>query len=167
MTPVAKPLSWGRRFIEEDNESQAATTIYTIREKTANFQNASKEVEPTEKQGSGNVVFIVGLPVDKAPKGVGIKYCRRPTFGNFAFYIEATEEQLGLPGDTVASMCSWPTLWRHPEHEPRIWRGVFSPLYPRKRLFSQQIEIRTADLPRWKPHITIDRHALARKEEDE
>ena len=46
------------------------------------------------------------------------------------------------------------------------WRGVFSPLYHPKVLFSQQIEVRTADLPRWKPRITIDRRTLMRGDDE-
>lgn len=76
--------------------------------------------------------------------------------GRYVVLFEATEDDLGHPGDVVASMTLWPPLWQHAEPEPRVWRGVFSPTYPREVLFSQEIEMRTAELPRWRPHITID-----------
>jgi hypothetical protein len=52
-----------------------------------------------------------------------------------------------------------PALLRRPEPEPQSWRGVFSPTYKWKALFSQQVKIRPTELPRLKPHITIDRRA--------
>ena len=35
------------------------------------------------------------------------------------------------------------------------WPDVFSPKYRRKVLFTKLIEVRTADLPRWKPKNII------------
>jgi hypothetical protein len=52
------------------------------------------------------------------------------------------------------------------EPDFRIWRGVFSPLYHPIRLFSQEIEVRIADLPRWKLRIRIDYRRLARGEDE-
>jgi hypothetical protein len=49
---------------------------------------------------------------------------------------------------------------QRPEAEPETWRGVFSPTYKWKPLFSQQIKIRTTELPRLKPHVTIDRRTI-------
>ncbi len=46
------------------------------------------------------------------------------------------------------------------------WRGIFFPFYHPKVLFSEQIEVRTADLPRWKPRITIDRRTLTREDDE-
>lgn len=40
------------------------------------------------------------------------------------------------------------------EPEPSVWRGVFSPNYHRKVIFSKKIKIKMADLPRWKPYIS-------------
>jgi len=85
--------------------------------------------------------------------------------GRYVILIEATEEQLGHPEDVVTSMTLWPPLWQHAEPERRVWRGVFCPPYRREVLFSQQVEIRTAELPRWKPHITIDSRRLERLDE--
>jgi hypothetical protein len=78
----------------------------------------------------------------------------------------ASEEQIGLPGDTVASTTLWSELWQRPEPDPKVWRGIFSPPYRRKALFSQSVELRTADLPKWRPHITIDRRTRTRAEDE-
>jgi hypothetical protein len=84
---------------------------------------------------------------------------------NYTLIIyEALEEDIGFPGDAIASMSPWPKLWQHAEPEPKAWRGVFFPTYSRKVLFSKTISFRTAELPRWKPQVLIDRRTLARKD---
>lgn len=85
--------------------------------------------------------------------------------GTYIIFLETAEEHLGHPGDVVASMSPWPPLWQHTEPDPRIWRGVFSPTYNREVLFTQNVEISTVDLPRWKPHVMIDLRRLERKDE--
>ena len=82
------------------------------------------------------------------------------------FRFVASEEQLGLSGCTAASTTLWSEPKQCPEPDTKAWRGVFSPPYHRKTLFSQSVEFRTADLPKWKPHITIDRRTLARTEDE-
>jgi hypothetical protein len=66
------------------------------------------------------------------------------------------------PAESVESHVTYSIEQEYPEPEPTTWRGVFAPTHSREVLFSQQVEIRTADLPRWKPHITIDRRMLER-----
>src|SRR5712691_3532575 len=73
----------------------------------------------------------------------------------------------GLEGNPeITAKLSQPGLWQHPEPDSSVWRGVFSPLYHPKVLFSEQIEVRTADLPRWKPRITIDGRTLMRGDDE-
>jgi len=80
-------------------------------------------------------------------------------------YHETREQRLeGNP--EIKAKLSQPSLWQHPEPDSSVWRGVFSPLYHPKVLFSEQIEVRTADLPRWKPRITIDRRTLMRGDDE-
>ncbi|MBI1928637.1 hypothetical protein HYR99_30890 [Candidatus Poribacteria bacterium] len=52
------------------------------------------------------------------------------------------------------------------EPDPIVWRGIFAPTHRRKILFSQRLKICTNQLPKWKPHLTIDRHTLARAEDE-
>lgn len=83
--------------------------------------------------------------------------------------VKSEEATRGEPGEgnlEIKAKLSQPGLWQHPEPDSSVWRGVFSPLYHPKVLFSQQIEIRTADLPRWKPHITLDRRTLTRGDDE-
>jgi hypothetical protein len=56
--------------------------------------------------------------------------------------------------------------WPDPEEESAVWRGVFSPAYRWELLFSQRIEIQTAQLPRLKPRVTLDDRMLSREEDD-
>ncbi len=82
----------------------------------------------------------------------------------FVYY--GTREE-GLEGDPeIKAKLSQSGLWQRPEPDSSAWRGVFSPLYHPKVLFSEQIEVRTADLPRWKPCITIDRRMLKRGDDE-
>ena len=83
-----------------------------------------------------------------------------------AHVLIVSEEQIGLPGDSVASTTPWPALWQRPEPDARAWRGVFSPTCRREVLFSQTVKRRTATLPKWKPRITIDRRTLVRSEDE-
>ena len=53
------------------------------------------------------------------------------------------------------------------EPEPHVWRGTFGPAYDRKVLFSQEVVVKTADLPRWQPLVTIDRRTLERQTEND
>ena len=44
------------------------------------------------------------------------------------------------------------------EFEASPWRGTYCLAHSAKILFSQDVEFKTADLPRWKPRVIIDRH---------
>jgi len=80
-------------------------------------------------------------------------------------YYETLEG--GLQGNPeIKAKLSRSDLWQHPEPDSSVWRGVFSPLYHPKVLFSEQLEVRTADLPRWKPRIIIDRRTLTRGDDE-
>lgn len=52
-----------------------------------------------------------------------------------------------------------------PEPDPSVWRGVFVVNVPRKVLFTKRLRFKTADLPRWEPHIVIDRRTIERNDE--
>ncbi|MCI0694999.1 hypothetical protein L0337_23685 [candidate division KSB1 bacterium] len=71
-----------------------------------------------------------------------------------------TEDQPEHPKEASAIMSLWPTMPQLSEPEPQAWRGVFSPIYKWEILFSQHVKIRTSELPRLKPHITVDRRML-------
>lgn len=75
------------------------------------------------------------------------------------------EGYIGFPGDTTASTSLWPELWHLSEPDPMVWRGVFYPTYTRKVLFSKEVTIRTADLPRWQPKVVIGRRIIERGNE--
>ena len=47
---------------------------------------------------------------------------------------------------------------------PRPWRGVFRTDIPKEPIFSHELDVRTSELPSWKPHVTINRRRI---EDDE
>jgi hypothetical protein len=53
------------------------------------------------------------------------------------------------------------------ENEPEVMpqRGTFFLAHGRQTLFTQEVEFRTAELPRWRPHLTIDQRSLDRNNE--
>ena len=79
---------------------------------------------------------------------------------SYVLSFEVSEEQLGYPENVVALTSRWPALWRQVEFDPTVWRGVFPLTHKRKVLFSKKIKIRTAEIPRWKPKITLERRML-------
>ena len=167
MIPIASPSLRSRRL----NEDWATTATTAMQEVTPDLPSGPTQIDLAEKQSCGNVVIIVQASREGGQKDIGVKcywYASAATqlpAAKGLLFFEATEDQVGLPGDAVATMSPWPALWRHPEPEPRVWRGVFSPPYHREVLFSQQVEVRTADLPRWQPRITIDRRTVAREDD--
>jgi hypothetical protein len=64
-------------------------------------------------------------------------------------------------GAEAATMTGASTVLAPPERT----RGVFVPGHDRETLFADTHELRTADLPRWRPQITLDRRTLARNED--
>jgi hypothetical protein len=72
-------------------------------------------------------------------------------------------EYPGLQDESIATTSTAPKLLlAHEDSGPTRERGVFCPKYHRKTLFSQPVTFKTADLPRWKPKIVIDRRTLER-----
>jgi hypothetical protein len=51
------------------------------------------------------------------------------------------------------------------ESEVLSQRGTFVLAHTQEMLFSREVELRTAELPRWKPHLAIDRRTLDRNNE--
>lgn len=172
MTEMAElDLHGGRPALLEDDwttttsmmQGQGPMTVYR-----------PTELEPPGKQSFANYVIVLlsstkidpedivlpewakyywwHSPVEQPPASIWYAEC--------PLRFEATQEQLGHPGDAVTSMSAWPDLWQHAEPEPTVWRGVFSPTYRRKVLFSKPVKFRTSELPRWRPHIVISRHTL-------
>jgi hypothetical protein len=71
------------------------------------------------------------------------------------FIYQALEEYFGFPGERAATMSFLPELWVQEEEEPTGLRGTFFHTPQRKVLFSQVVELKIADLPRWKPKVII------------
>jgi hypothetical protein len=82
-------------------------------------------------------------------RAIGYSTRRRP------FIYVALEELLGFPGEMAATTSFLPELWVQEEQEPIGLRGTFFHTPQRKVLFSQVVELKIADLPRWKPKVMI------------
>lgn len=55
---------------------------------------------------------------------------------------------------------SLPELRADAEFETFPWRGTYCVAHTQKVLFSQNVEFKTSDLPRWKPRVILDRDRL-------
>jgi len=136
-------------FIEDSNLRQAqAITVVIIGSRS---ETEMAFISPHERRkyfwGMGNVPY--SIQAESKP----------------LLIYEATDEQIGFPGDAVASMSPWPELWRLEEFEPRPWRGVFTFTHKHKVLFSKTLSFRITELPRLKPHVVIDRRTQELKDE--
>jgi hypothetical protein len=160
----------------DDHDSFSATTLQMAKESDAEIPTAGlRNILAT--QCSAVATIISSLREEDvgeiAARALSRKYFwhvgNRPTMicsaQGFVFIYESSEECLGFPGEATASMSPWPELWRQTEPEPQLWRGVFSLTYDRRILFSKTIRVRTSELPRWKPQITISRRIVEMENE--
>jgi hypothetical protein len=58
-----------------------------------------------------------------------------------------------------------PTPTESADSDERPWRGVFAPERQQATLFSEGLEVRTAELPRWEPQVHINRRWVTDDEE--
>ena len=84
------------------------------------------------------------------------------SFGYFVS-IEVAAEQLGLPGDAVASESPWPLLWNQPFSSSRSRPGVVFITHRRPTIFEEHLVLHTASLPWWRPQIAINRRRVEKK----
>lgn len=129
---------------------------------STDFQRVFPEVEPVEKREFNPTVAKILSPEGNTTRWF---YGQRSVFYVIQF-IQPPEDRGGFAEDSATSANLSPAVSVYPEPDRSLWRGVFSPPYRRKFLFSQEHVIRTADLPRWKPHITIDIRRLTRTDDD-
>lgn len=153
-----------------------ATTDKINRDRS--LSNPSKKSDLAEKEGIDTVVIILTFSEEDAlkaysEKSIGkdysVKYLWKRLLNPLSIvknklFFQASEDQLEFPEDTAASMSAWPDFCKKSEPDRRIWRGIFSPQYSRKVIFTQQVNAQIEKLPRWKPYITIDRRTIDRNE---
>jgi len=152
--------------IEDENIVSYATTL--ARTGPFNLGNSSIDTEHFYGPESFNQIIVLKEPsTEHAGEVVSKKFLwavsPQNTCTPFIAY-EISAERLGYRGDLAASTSLWPSLWLHPEEEVIRERGVLLLDYHRKTLFSQEMEIHTASLPRWQPQIIIDRRTLTRED---
>ena len=85
--------------------------------------------------------------------------------GTNVIILEVAEEQLGTAEEVLVSSSPWPGLWQTAELDANAWRGVFSLRDYQETLFSEQVEIRTVELPRWQPCIRVDLARIEREDD--
>ena len=75
---------------------------------------------------------------------------------NDAIVLESPEEHLGFTaGVDTATTGLGSEMWEQAEAQESIWRGIYSPSYKKKVLFSKTLTFKTSELPRWKPKAII------------
>lgn len=158
--------------LEETKERATTITSMNIRS-----VNTGVIEEPNLRQAQAITVVIIGSRSETEMQFISLQEWRKYFWGigNVAYSLppdpksmlvyEATDEQLGFPGDAIASMSPWPELWRIEGFEPKPWRGVFAFTHKHKVLFSKTLSFRITELPRLKPHVVIDRHTQELKDE--
>lgn len=89
--------------------------------------------------------------------------------------FEASQEQLDYPADLPATeifsaevsgiLGHWLQAFSAAEDNSEISRGTRAVSYPRKVIFSQELELHVRALPRWRPFIAIDRRTREASDE--
>ncbi|QLE47940.1 hypothetical protein FD724_07295 [Nostoc sp. C057] len=157
-------------------ENGATTTTQSYRRSAINSQ---KPRQINQARHSNTADLIV---TEESPRGIILQHVlpSRPTkrywrvleqpglaskqANNYVLRFAASEEQFrqndtGVTTSSIAitSLDNDEDL----EDELRLHRDdSFSVAHKPEVLFSKQVELRTSDLPRWKPHITIDRRMI-------
>jgi len=143
-------------------EHPESTTATTMEMATVEIEDISKRARLPISQ-SPDVAVLVACPSGSGkPDLVNLyeakKYFWRSAIspglvyasGRKPYIYEVLEEYLGFPGESVGSVSPWPELWRYDQSEPPDARGVFPINCPRKVLFTNNVTVRTSELPRWK-----------------
>jgi len=74
---------------------------------------------------------------------------------------EADEEEFAFPGHATSDASLRHALQiSDSEEEEQSHAGTFAVVHKRRMIFTQQVEIKTQNLPRWKPRVIIDRRML-------
>ena len=71
-------------------------------------------------------------------------------------FVEAPEDRFSFTAcEAVATMGFLSDFWEQAEVQEAFWRGIYSPKYKRKIIFSKTLTFKTSDLSRWKPKAII------------
>lgn len=140
---------------------EAHPTMYRnpVLSKWATDPTTTTEEESVER--SGSVVNLVVLSV------LGIQSLLQcPARVGRLVFLESPVDQVGLPGETVATTAMWPTLWHEPEPYPEgePLRGTFAALFERDVLFTMDVNIERSRLKHWDPEVTL--HSIDLDPED-
>jgi len=78
-----------------------------------------------------------------------------PSLDTDAIVFEGSDDRwFTNASENIASLGGlWPELVEQVETAVSEFRGVYSPKYERKVIFSETITFKTSDLPRWKPNL--------------
>jgi len=83
---------------------------------------------------------------------------------NFIIY-EGLEDYSGSQGESVTTFLTVPNIWDHyADYEENAYRGVYTPKYIKNVIFTKTLELKTSELPRWKPSAIIGKRNF--EEED-
>jgi hypothetical protein len=150
--PLASGTAWPQ--IDEADD-QIAAPRYEHRTFLVRCEEPDRSLEEPESIQWAR--YYWGLPVEYSVVGK-LETSIHPIFvavaaTNFGYAEEITALESGIPKLTGAL-----------NDDDGPGRGVVALSYKRRVLFGDSIEIRTAELPRWKPRIHIDDRALDEEE---
>lgn len=77
----------------------------------------------------------------------------------------AAHPELESAADVPTSTTPLPTPGGEPRADGRSWRGIRVIDQPQGEVPSLLVEIRTAELPRWKPRIFVDQRRISRDDD--
>jgi hypothetical protein len=63
------------------------------------------------------------------------------------------------------SVISDPVIRPVEAEQPPPIRGLFAPTYRRATIFAEEVTVRTAEIPRWRPKINLDPRSLRRDDD--
>jgi hypothetical protein len=82
-------------------------------------------------------------------------------YPNFVVFESADDQWFTNACENIASLGGlWPELMEQFETIVSEFRGVYSPNYERKVIFSETITFKTSELPRWKPNSIIGKQNI-------
>lgn len=127
--------------------------------------NSSFEENPAKWQGRRIILnsssSVNWQKLDKQPENLFRFVCSSGPQGYCptASY-EFDDEQIELVEKLLTSVSPWSTLANKPIKTIKTFRGVFSPNYDRVVLSRKELSVDSAEIPRWKPHMFINRRRL-------
>lgn len=121
-----------------------------------------------------NTLSVVVKPREKSPDLAKMFYWGYVAHGlqwypegkNCYWVLRMPEEFMDFSGGKSVSMAPWAVLIDDEEADPKSWRGVYNIDLRSKIIFSEEIEINTSQIKKWRPQNVISDRFLNQIEDD-